>query len=136
MSAAERALSVKRRAVLGVLALSLTGGCVDTWPGATGPRGPPDAPDDEPRDPEAVQIDGWDFGETDAGLLRVFGTVSNDGERSAAATVEITVRAGETEYQQTTTVDVPAESTAEFDVEFDVEHETFIEDGSIRLDLL
>lgn len=126
---------MKRRGVVGLVALVLTAGCVDRWPRPTGPRGAPEAPEHQPRDADAVRIDSWDFGETESGRLHVFGTVQNDGDATAEATVEAVVHTGDERYEQTETVTVPAGGTTEFDVEFDVRYETFLEDGSIDLDL-
>jgi hypothetical protein len=136
MSSADRTRVVKRRSVLGMVAASLSAGCVGAWPQPTGPRGPPEAPEGQPREQSPLRIESWDFGEADSGLLRVFGTVQNDRDASAEATVEVRVRAGEQRYERTTTVDVPAGATAEFEIEFDVEYDTFVGDGSIRLDLI
>ncbi len=136
MSSADRARVVKRRTVLGLVAASFSAGCVGAWPQPTGPRGPPEEPEGQPREQSALRIDSWDFGEDDSGMLRVFGTVRNDGDTSTTVTVEVRVRAGEQRYERTTTVDVPEGATAEFEIEFDVEYDTFVGDGSIRLDLI
>jgi hypothetical protein len=136
MSSGDRTRVVKRRTVLGLVAASLSAGCVDAWPQPTGPRGPPEEPEGQPREQSPLRIDSWDFGEADSGLLRVFGTVENDGDEPARPTVEVRVRAGEQRYERTTTVDVPAGATAQFDIEFDVEYDTFVGDGSVRLDLI
>lgn len=124
---------MKRRRVVGSLALVLTTGCVDRWPRPTGPRGAPEAPEQQPRDADAVRIDSWDFGETESGRLHVFGTVRNDGDATVEATAEAVVRAGGERYERTETVTVPAGGTTEFDIEFDVRHETFLDGGSIDL---
>lgn len=128
---------MKRRSVLGLVAVGLSTGCVGTWPRPTGPRGPPTEPEDRPREPgsDALRIRGWDFGETESGLLRVFGTVQNDGDATAQATVEVVVSVDDQRYAQAQSVDVPAGGTTEFDVEFDIEYETFVESGSIDLRL-
>lgn len=135
ISAADGNSAVKRRRVVGLFALVLATGCVDRWPRPTGPRGAPEAPEQRPRDADAVRIDSWDFGETESGRLRVFGTVQNGGDTTAEATVKAVVYAGDERYEQTKTVTVPAGETAEFDIEFDVRYETFLGDGSIDLDL-
>lgn len=126
---------MKRRRVVGSLALVLTTGCVDRWPRPTGPRGAPEAPEQQPRDTDAVRIDSWDFGETDSGRLHVFGTVQNDGDATVEATAEAVVRAGDERYERTETVTVPAGDTTEFDIEFDIPYETFLDGGSIDLTL-
>lgn len=126
---------MKRRSVLGLFAAVLSAGCVDQWPTPTGPRAPPEQPEGQPRNADALRIGTWDFGETESGQLRVFGTVENDGSSSARATVEILVSTDDREYERSQTVDVPAEGEAEFDVVFDVEHETFLQSGSIDLGL-
>lgn len=128
---------MKRRSALGLVAVGLSTGCVGTWPQPTGPRGPPAEPEDRPREPgsDALRIGDWDFGETESGLLRVFGTVQNDGDATAQATVEAVVSAANQRYERTQSVEVPAGDTTEFDVEFDLEYETFVESGSIDLRL-
>lgn len=126
---------MKRRSVLGLFAAVLSAGCVDDWPTATGPRGPPEQPEGQPRDTGALRIDNWDFGETESGQLRVFGTVENDGATAAQAVVEVVVSADDQQYEQTQVVDVPAGESAEFDVAFDLEYETFLQSGSIDLNL-
>jgi hypothetical protein len=136
MSSADRTRVVKRRTVLGLLAASLSAGCVGAWPQPTGPRGPPEEPEGQPQEQSALRIDTWDFGENDAGLLRVFGTVQNNGDALARGTVEAVVRAGEQRYERTTNVDVPAGATVEFNIEFDVEYDSFVGNGSLDLQLL
>jgi hypothetical protein len=136
MSTADRTRVVKRRPVLGLIAASLSAGCVGVWPQPTGPRGPPEEPEGQPREQSALRIDTWDFGENDAGLLRVFGTIQNNGDAAAQATVEAVVRAGEQRYERTTTVAVPAGATAEFTIGFDVEYDAFVGNGSLDLQLV
>lgn len=135
ISAADRKASVKRRSVLGLFAALLSAGCVDRWPTPTGPRAPPEQPEGQPRDPDTVQIDTWDFDESDSGQLRVFGTVENDGTSAAQATVEVVVSTDEEKYEQSQTVDVPAEGDADFNIVLDIEYEAFLQSGSITLEL-
>ncbi len=126
---------MKRRSVIGLVIAVLSAGCVDKWPTPTGPRAPPEQPEGQPRDPDTLRITDWDFDETDSGLLRVFGTVENNGETTAQATVEVVVNADDQRYQQSQTVEVPAEDVADFDMVLNIEHETVLQNGSITLSL-
>ena len=128
---------MKRRSALGLLAasLSLPAGCLSDAPGVTGPRNPPSAPADDPREPperEPLRITEFDFGESDDGRLRVFGTVENRTETERRATVRVSVTTDET-YERTVEVDVPAGSTAEFEVVFDLAYE--VASGNFSIDL-
>lgn len=135
MSAADRRVGVKRRSALGLFAAVLTAGCVDSWPRPTGPRAPPTSPEQPPEETDTVRVEEWDFGETESGQLHVFGTVLNDGDATAEATVLVSVRAGDEEAERSQSVSVPGGGTTDFDIEFDVEYEKFRSDGSIRVDL-
>lgn len=127
---------VKRRALLQVLALGLSSGCLGALPGPTGPRNPPEAPAGQSRTPKRVlSIETWDSGETDEGTLRVFGTIRNTGDASASATVASTVAVDEKKQTKTTDVSVSAGETAEFELVFDVSYEAFTGNGSINLHL-
>jgi hypothetical protein len=120
---------------MGLVIAVLSAGCVDEWPTPTGPRAPPEQPEGHPRNPDTLRITDWDFDETDSGLLRVFGTVENNGETTAQATVEVVVNADNQRYQQSQTVEVPAEDVADFDMVLNIEHETVLQNGSITLSL-
>lgn len=133
ISAADRKASVKRRSVLGLLAAVLSAGCVEEWPTPTGPRGPPEQPEGQPRDPDALRIGDWDFDENDSGLLRVFGAVKNNGSSLARVTVVAVVSTDDEKYKQSQTVEVSGEGVTDFDIVFDVEYETFRQMGSLDL---
>jgi hypothetical protein len=126
---------VKRRAVLTTLVFGLAG-CSGPLPRPSGPRGPPEEPEGEPRQPERVlDIETWDFGETEAGRLRVFGEVRNDGGSDATATVTATVGVGEETYTGSDEVTVESGATAGFDIVFEVAYEEFSRNGSIDLNI-
>lgn len=127
---------MKRRALLSTLALGLSGGCLGALPRPTGPRGPPEEPASDPREPrQSFSIETWDFGETESGLLRVFGTVRNTSDASATTTVTATVSIEGDTDTKTVEVTVSAESTAHFGMVFEVEYDRFASNGSLNIDL-
>ncbi|WP_435184368.1 transcriptional initiation protein Tat [Halobellus sp. EA9] len=130
-----------RRTVLAAATGSLSallGGCLGAAPGATGPRHPPDAPAGEPRRttaPPPLGVGTFDFEATDAGDLRVFGTVRNRSEAERTATVTVTVGLGEEEFEREASLAVPAGETAEWSVTFDVAYERFTTNGNLSVDV-
>lgn len=128
---------MKRRTLLRAFALALPSGCLGSLSRPTGPRGPPRPSAGEPRTPERVlSIEAWDFGETDEGTLRVFGTVKNAGDAPASATVVSTVTVDGEEETKSVDVRVSAGDTAEFELVFEVSYEAFTGNGSIDLHLV
>lgn len=131
-----------RRTALGVAAGSLAallGGCLGSAPGATGPRNPPDAPADDPRRTAALPalgVDTFDFESTDAGDLRVFGTVRNRSDVERRVTVAVTVGLDDEEVRRETSLAVPAGATAEWSVTFEVSYERFTKNGDLSVDLV
>ena len=130
---------MKRRRLLGLVAVGLSSGCLEGLPTATGPRNPPEAPAGEPRDtPEVppVRITTFDFESTDDERLRVFGEVVNDAGSERTVTVRVRVTVGGSESVRDTDVTVPSGETAPFSVEFDVEYDAFASNGEIDVDIL
>ncbi len=122
------------RGGLGCLTAAL-GGCVGGLPRATGPRNPPDAPADQPREtPERpdLTVATFDF-EADDGALRVFGTVENRGDARRTGTVRVTVGIDGDEFVRETSVTVDSDATAEWAVTFDVAYDRFIGGGDISV---
>ncbi|WP_144902871.1 transcriptional initiation protein Tat [Halobellus captivus] len=131
---------MERRSALRAAAASvsgLLGGCLGSFPSATGPRNPPDPPADQPRrtpDRPDITVASFDFEADDDGALRVFGTVENRGDAQRTATVTVTVRsAGET-FERESTVTVDPDQTAEWTVTFDVAYDDFLSDGDLNVD--
>ncbi|WP_411963515.1 transcriptional initiation protein Tat [Haloferax sp. YSMS24] len=130
---------MERRRLLGLVAVGLSSGCLSGYPTATGPRNPPEAPADEPREtPEvpSVRIVTFDFESTDDGRLRVFGEVVNDSGSERVVTVRVRVAVGENESVRDTDVSVPSGETEPFSVEFDVEFDAFASNGEIDVSIL
>lgn len=127
-----------RRRVLQVLVVGLTAGCLGSAPGATGPRRPPGEPAGQPRTTPTrpdLYVETFDFGANDDGTLRVFGDVGNRGaaERIARVTVAVTVN-GDRSVRETT-VTVPPESSAAFEVDFEVTESAFLSGGEIDVNV-
>jgi hypothetical protein len=134
----ERSPSPTRRSVLGAAALALTTGCLGNPPAATGPRRPPDAPEGNPRaTPERpdLYVASFDFEATDAGNLRVVGTVGNRGSAEQETNVRVVVRVGGEKYVRETAVTVPPDGEAEFAVEFSVSESAFVDGGELDVTL-
>ncbi|SDX87277.1 hypothetical protein [Halobellus clavatus] len=132
---------MKRRSLLEAAAgvcTAVLAGCLGAAPRATGPRNPPAAPAGEPRQttpPPALVVGTFDFEATDAGTLRVFGTVENRGETQTTATVTVTADIGDERVETQTSVAVDSDSTAEWSVVFDVEYARFTSNGSLSVDV-
>ncbi|MFB6251278.1 MAG: transcriptional initiation protein Tat [Halobellus sp.] len=132
---------MRRRTFLGMSAGVLStvfGGCLGTAPRATGPRNPPEAPAGQPRQtppPPDLVVGTFDFEATDAGALRVFGTVGNRSDVQRTAMVTVTADVGGEQFQTQTSVTVDADSTAEWSVTFDVGYERFVSNGSLSVDV-
>ncbi|WP_311171725.1 transcriptional initiation protein Tat [Halobellus ordinarius] len=117
---------------------ALLGGCLDSLPGATGPRNPPSAPEGEPRqtaDQPALAVDSFDFERTEEGTLRVFGTVENRRDVQRTATVRVIVTADGDEFIRETDVTVDAGETTEWAVSFDVAYNAFTSGGDLNVEL-
>ncbi|RYJ13855.1 transcriptional initiation protein Tat [Halogeometricum borinquense] len=131
-----------RRTVLRALpasVLALLGGCLGSPPHGTGPRRPPDAPAGQSRQtPEKpdLYVKTFDFDKTENGNLRVFGDVGNRGDVERVATVQVRVTRNGKEYTQETTVTVASGTTASFSVTFGISQETFLNGGSLNVDLV
>lgn len=132
---------MRRRAVLGACATGLVAGCVDAA-SPSGPRNPPgedEARDPDPTDPEEgppdFRLGEWDLFEGDDGLLVVESEVINDApsERSGTVVVEVTIDGEATVGREEVTV--PAEETVTVEVTVDVEHERFLKNGDLVLEL-
>jgi hypothetical protein len=130
---------MERRRLLGVVALGLSSGCLGSFPTATGPRNPPEAPPGEPRNtPEVppVRIAEFDFESTDDGRLRVFGSVVNDAGSERVTTVSVRVVVDDTESIRETEVTVGSGETTPFSVEFDAEYDAFLSSGELDVSLV
>ena len=113
-------------------------GCVGRFPRATGPRNPPDAPADQPRetpDRSDLVVGTFDFEATDDGALRVFGTVENGGDVQRTGTVRVTVGVGGDEFVREASVTVASGATAEWSVTFDVAYDRFAGGGDISVEI-
>lgn len=132
---------MRRRSVLraGLACAAATlGGCLSRLPRATGPRNPPDAPADQPRetpDRPDVVVGTFDFEATDDGALRVFGTVENRGDVQRTGTVRVTVGVGGDEFVREASVTVASGATAEWAVTFDVAYDRFAGGGDISVEI-
>ena len=125
------------RGCLGCLVAAL-GGCVGGLPRATGPRNPPGAPADQPREtPEQpdLAVATFDFEADDDGALRVFGTVENRGDAQRTGAVRVVVDAEDEEYVRETSVTVDSGSTAEWTITFDVGYGRFAAGGGISVSI-
>jgi hypothetical protein len=126
------------RAIVPAVA-ALLGGCLDSLPGATGPRNPPSAPEGEPRqtaDQLALAVGSFDFERTEDGMLRVFGTVENRGDVQRTATVRVNIRIDGDEVARETDVTVEPGETAEWAVTFDVAYDAFTSGGDLNVELV
>ncbi|MFC6872808.1 transcriptional initiation protein Tat [Halobellus marinus] len=126
------------RAIVPAVA-ALLGGCLDSLPGATGPRNPPSAPEGEPRqtaDQPALAVGSFDFERTEDGTLRVFGTVENRGDVQRTATVRVNIRIDGDEVARETDVTVEPGETAEWAVTFDVAYDAFTSGGDLNVELV
>jgi hypothetical protein len=116
----------------------MLGGCVGRLPRATGPRNPPDAPADQPREtpdrPDLV-VGTFDFEATDDGTLRVFGTVENGGDVQRTGTVRVTVGVGGDEFGREAPVTVESGETREWAVTFDLAYDRFTAGGEISVEV-
>ena len=132
---------MERRTVLGAAGVSLAallGGCLGAFPRATGPRNPPDAPADQPRqtpDRPDLVVGTFDFEADDEGSLRVFGTVENRGDVQRTATVTVTARVDGEAFVRETSLAVDPGATAEWSVTFDVSYEEFASGGDLGVDV-
>lgn len=130
--------SPTRRRVLQVVVAGLSAGCLGSAPGATGPRRPPEAPAGEPRTTPTrpdLYVETFDFGATDDGALRVFGEVGNRGAAERVARVRVAVTLDGERSVRETSVTVPPESSAAFEVEFEVAESEFLSGGEIDVDV-
>ena len=130
----------RRRALraAGVSLTALFGGCLGSWPRATGPRNPPSAPADQPRrTPERpdLVIGTFDFEADEEGTLRVFGTVENRDDAQQTGTVTVSVRVdGESDTREVDVAVDPGE-TVEWSVTFDVAYDEFAAGGDLSVDV-
>jgi len=125
------------RGCLGCLVAAL-GGCAGRLPRATGPRNPPNAPADQPRetpDRPDLAVATFDFEADDDGTLRVFGTVENRGDARRTGTVRVVVGVDDQELVRETDVAVDSDSTAEWTVTVDVAYDRFAAGGNISVAL-
>jgi len=125
------------RGCLGCLVAAL-GGCAGRLPRATGPRNPPNAPADQPRetpDRPDLAVATFDFEADDDGTLRVFGTVENRGDARRTGTVRVVVGVDDEELVRETDVAVDSDSTAEWTVTVDVAYDRFAAGGNISVAL-
>jgi hypothetical protein len=128
-----------RRGLLQVLVLGLTAGCLGAPPGATGPRRPPDAPEEDPRTTPALPdlyVKTFDFGANGDGTLRVFGEVGNRGDLERVARVRVEVSVGGDTVVREADVTVPPGGTAEFAVDFEVTESAFLDGGNLNVDVV
>ncbi|WP_336025385.1 hypothetical protein [Halobellus salinisoli] len=131
--------TMERRRALRAAGVSLTallGGCLGSWPRATGPRNPPDAPADQPRrtpeQPDLV-VGTFDFEADDEGALRVFGTVENRGDAERTGTVVVTVQTDGGSATREVDVAVDPDETVEWSVTFDVAYDEFAAGGDLNV---
>lgn len=114
---------MKRRRLIGLVGISLSAGCVSSWPEPTGPRAPPEEPS---RPPPAAHddlvIEEWDIGAAADGSVQVFGTLRNGGADETTVTVTAAVTVDGDTLTERTTVTVSAESTADFQLTYDIEY--------------
>ena len=125
------------RGCLGCLAAAL-GGCAGRLPRATGPRNPPNAPADQPRetpDRPDLAVATFDFEADDDGALRVFGTVENRGDARRTGTVRVVVEVDDEEFVRETAVTVDSDSTTEWTVTVDVAYDRFVAGGNVSVAL-
>jgi hypothetical protein len=132
---------MERRTALRVVAGTVTallGGCLGELPGATGPRNPPEAPADQPREtperPDLV-VETFDFEAADSGALRVFGRVDNRGDVRRTATVRVIATVDGDEFVRESPVSVDPGETAEWAVTFDLTYDTFASGGNLSVEL-
>ena len=131
-----RRRSVIRRTL--ICAAATLGGCVGRLPRATGPRNPPDAPADQPRetpDRPDVVVGTFDFEATDDGALRVFGTVENGSGVQRTGTVRVTVGVDGDEFVREASVTVESGETSEWAVTFDLAYDRFAGGGDISVEV-
>ena len=132
---------MRRRSVIcGSLACvaATLGGCVGRLPQATGPRNPPDAPADQPRetpDRPGLVVGTFDFEATDDGALRVFGTVENGDDVQRTGTVRVTVGVGGGEFVREAAVTVESDETSEWAVTFDLGYDRFTAGGDLSVEI-
>ena len=130
---------MERRTALRVAVVSgaaLLGGCLGSWPSATGPRNPPDAPAGQPRQPPEqadLAVGTFDFEADDAGALRVFGTVENRGDAQRTATVTVTARIDGESFVRETSLSVEPDGTAEWSATFETAYEEFERGGTVSV---
>ncbi|AFK19362.1 transcriptional initiation protein Tat [Haloferax mediterranei ATCC 33500] len=130
---------MERRRLLGLVAVGLSSGCLSGLPGTTGPRNPPEAPADKPREtPEVppVRISTVDFESTDDGRVRVFGEVVNDAGSERVATVEVRIEVDDEESVKTKKVTVASGGKTAFETEFDVSYDAFKNGGELNASLV
>ncbi|WP_101297331.1 transcriptional initiation protein Tat [Halegenticoccus soli] len=128
-------MRTNRRAFLGALCLGLSAGCLEGYPGATGPRNPPDAPAGDPRDlpeREPLYVSDFSFEETGDGDLRAVVAVANRTDDDLTAAVVARVAVGDEEHEKRAEVNVPGGGKTEVAFDFPVAYEAFERDGSFR----
>mgnify|MGYP006275569345 CR=1 FL=1 len=132
---------MERRTALRLAVVSgaaLLGGCLESWPSATGPRNPPDAPAGQSRQPPEqadLVVGTFDFEADDQGALRVFGTVENRGDAQRTATVTVTARIDGESVVRETSLAVEPDGTAEWSVTFETAYEEFASGGTVSVDV-
>jgi hypothetical protein len=83
---------------------------------------------------DQITIPDFDYEATDDDRMRVDATVKNEGDSERTVTLTVQVRAGEDRYEQSTTVEVGSNESAETETVFDTTVEEFEGDGSINFD--
>lgn len=83
---------------------------------------------------DQITIPDFDYESTDDDRMRVNATVRNEADSDRTVALTVQVGAGEDDYEQSTTVEVGSNESAETETVFDVTVEEFEGDGSINFD--
>lgn len=134
---------MRRRALLASVALAASAGCASEY-APSGPRTPPGA--DDARSGSGADGSGdegspglfileWDFGEGEDGKLVVDAVVGNDADVELTGTVVVVASGPDRTVEATEEVTVGPDDTAEVTVRTDLDHEAFVRDGELSVDV-
>ncbi|MGZ0748606.1 MULTISPECIES: hypothetical protein [unclassified Haloparvum] len=136
---------MRRRALLASVAMAVSAGCTSEY-APSGPRTPPGADDarsepgtggsgDGDEDTPGLFILEWDFFEGEAGKLVVEAVVGNDAETELSGTVVVVATGPDRSVEATEDVTVAPDETTDVNVRTDLEHEAFVRDGELSVDV-
>jgi hypothetical protein len=83
---------------------------------------------------DQIKIPDFDYEATTDDRMRVSAVVENERNSEQTVTLTMRVKAGEETHEESTTVNVGANGTAEADTVFDVSVEEFEKNGSLDFD--